>query len=77
VLFTFDTDERGTEFAFIGSPPFPWKNRFVEEDSRQGATTQSLDILGRLPLCNFASLRQNSVKSTQNAENPVFLANAA
>jgi hypothetical protein len=52
-----------------GSPPFLWNNGFVEEGSRQGAKTQSLDILGRFPLCDVASLRESFVKSTPMAEN--------
>jgi hypothetical protein len=52
-----------------GSPPFLLKNGFVEAGSRKVAKTQSLDIWGILPLCNFASLRENSFKSTHMAEN--------
>jgi hypothetical protein len=53
-----------------GSPPFPWNSGFVEAGSRNGAKTQRLEIFGGLPLCDCASLRENSVKSTQLAESP-------
>ncbi len=46
------------------------KTDLFEEDSRKDAKAQSIEILGIHSLCDFASLRETSVKSTQLAESP-------
>ncbi len=68
-------EERGC-FCFSGSPPLLLKT-FFEEDSRKDAKTQSLEIHGIRSLCDFASLRETSGKSTQLTESPFSMATLA